>query len=143
MDSLKWSTKWAWSDEYEVKVLLDKSKIEQLGLSIINIANIIKSNNKDIPIWNFEVWDLSYDFRFEWEFDDISDLKNVVIRDNSYSKLLLSDIADFKLEYPWDDIRRFWSYNLSWKNYISIVVNKANNANVFDLKMIQILHDLI
>lgn len=120
------------STDYDIKVLLDKSIIENLWLSITEISNIIKSNNKDTPIWNFKVWDLSYDFRFEWEFENIEDLKNVVIRDNWYSKILLKDIASFSLEYPWDDIRRMGFYKKTWKNYISIVFNKSEWSNVFE-----------
>lgn len=123
---------WSSDIDYDIKVLLDKTLIEQLWLSIWDIANIIKINNKDTPIWNFKVWDLSYDFRFQWEFNDIEQLKNIVIRDNWVSKIILSDISEFVLEYPWNEIRRLWSYNLSWQNYISIVVNKSNWANVFD-----------
>lgn len=132
IDNLKFWSSSGWDSDYTIKVLLDKTKIEQLSLSISNIANIIKLNNKDTPIWNFKVGDLSYDFRFDWEFDNIDDLKNVVIRDNWYSKIKLSDIAEFELDYPWDDIRRFWSYNMSWYNYISVVFNKSSGANVFD-----------
>lgn len=132
LDSLKWSSVWSWDVEYDIKVLLDKGKTEQLWLSIINIANIIKINNKDTPIWNFKVWDLGYDFRFEWELADLDALKNITIRDNWLSKILLSDVADFVLEYPWDDIRRLWWYDLKWQNYISVVINKSSWANVFE-----------
>lgn len=132
LDNLKWSSVWGWGNDYNIKVLLDNSKIEQLGLSITGIANTIRINNKDTPIWNFKVGDLSYDFRFEWKFDDIDALKNVIIRDNWYSKIVLGDIAEFKLEYSWDKIRRLGSFNMQWKNYISIVINKSVWSNVFD-----------
>ncbi len=132
LDSLKWTSAWWWDTDYTINVLLDKNKVEQLGLSIINISNIIKINNKDTPIWNFNVWNLGYDFRFEWQLLNVTDLKNVVLRDNWVSKVILSDIADFELEYPWDDIRRLGWYEMKWKNYISIVVNKSTWASVFD-----------
>lgn len=132
LDSKQWMSRWTWDADYDIKVLLDKSKVEQLGLSIIEIANIIKSNNKDTPIWNFKVWSLNYDFRFEWELENLNALKNVIIRDNWISQVLLSDIAYFTSEYPWDEIRRFWWYNFSWKNYISVVFNKKEWANVFE-----------
>ncbi|MFK7780244.1 MAG: efflux RND transporter permease subunit [Candidatus Gracilibacteria bacterium] len=133
LDSLQWSSKGSGDTEYDIKVLLDKGKVEQLGLSIINIANLIRINNKDTPIGNYKVGDLSYDFRFEGELEDIEALKNVVIRDNGFSNVILSDIADFKLEYPGDEIRRLGAYDMVGKNYISIVVNKSTGSNVFDV----------
>lgn len=126
---------WPWWDkdpDYDIKVLLSKSKVELLWLSIIDISNTIKSNNKDTPIWNFKVWELSYDFRFEWELASLDDLKNVVLKDNWVSKIYLSDIADFKIEYSWDTIKRLGFYEKSWMNYTSLTFNKSTWANVFE-----------
>jgi len=131
LNSQKWSSVWGWDKKYDIKVLLDKDKMELLWLSINNIAGIIRANNKDTPIWNYKVWDLNYDFRFEWKLENIEDLKNVIIRDNWLSSLKLSDIAEFKIEYSGDEIRRLWSFNMSNKNYISIVFNKSTSANIF------------
>ena len=125
-----WSS-W-WNIDYDIKVLLSKSKVELLGLSITQISNIIRWNNKDTPIWNFRVWELSYDFRFEWELDNIEDLKNIIIKDNWSSQIKLLDIAEFKIEYPWDDIKRLWFYDKAGQNYIWVVFNKSTWANVFD-----------
>ena len=131
LDDTLWSTSWWWSSDYDIKVLLSKSKVELLWLSITDISNKIKWYNKDFPIWNYRVWDLSYDFRFEWELSSLNDLKNVVISDNGTSKIKLSDIAEFKLEYDINTIKRLWFYWVSWQNYISLVFNKAEDSNVF------------
>jgi len=132
LDNLKWSSVWGWGTDYTIEVLLDKTKIEELWLSIIDISNTIKANNKDTPIWNFKVGELSYDFKFDGELENISDLRNVILRDNGISKLYLSDIAEFNLDYPWDEIKRLWGFNMKWYNYISMVFNKWIWANVFD-----------
>lgn len=124
---------WGNDNDYVIKVLLSRSKVELLWLSINDISNKIKWNNKDFPIWNYRVWDLTYDFRFEWELSSIEDLKNVIISDNWLSSIKLSDIAEFKTEYPWDTINRLWSYKKSWQNYISLVFNKSEWANIFSL----------
>ena len=132
IDNLKWGTSGGDWDDYEIKVLLDKNKVELLGLSIRDISNIIKLNNKDTPIWNYRVGDLSYDFRFEWELSNITELKNLVIRDSGNSQILLKDIWEFKIEYPWDTIKRLGFYNIVGQNYSSLVFNKSSWANVFD-----------
>ena len=132
IDDLRWGSSGGWDNDYEIKVLLDKNKVELLGLSIFQISNTIKANNKDTPIGNYKVGDLSYDFRFEGELEDISELKNLVIRDSGSSQIKLKDIANFELKYSWDDIKKLWFYNKNWFNYVSIIVNKSSWANVFD-----------
>lgn len=118
-------------EDYTIKVLLDKAKVELLGLSIPEVVNAIKANNKDVPIWNFDIWKLNYDFVFEWELEELEDLKNVVIRQSEFSQLVLSDIAQFKLEYPGDSIKKMWFYNNNGYNYISVTFNKSKGTNVF------------
>jgi len=77
---------WAWldqsasdSEDYDIKVFISKDKIELLGLSIANIANTLRSYNQNTPLWNYTVWDLNYDFRFDGELSDIEELKNIVV----------------------------------------------------------------
>lgn len=126
-----WLTSWKW--DYEIKVLLDKNKIELLNLSLRDISNTIKSYNKNTPIWNYVIGDLKYDFRFDWELLNIEDLKKVVIRWSNGSYVLLSDIAEIKNEYKGDDIKKLWFHNNNWYNYSSLVFNKASWVNVFTI----------
>lgn len=129
---------WVWdsSSDYEINVLLDKSKIEQLNLSLIQISNILKSYNKNTPIGNYSIWDLNYDFRFDGELKDIQDLKNVVIRSTKWSNILLSDIATIETKYRDDSIKKLWFKDNKWLNYISLSFNKNAWVNVFDVSTV-------
>lgn len=129
---------WFWdsSSDYEILVLLDKNKIEQLNLSLIQISNIIKSYNKNTPIWNYTIWDLNYDFRFDWELKDIEELKNVVIRSTQGSNILLSDIATIEKKYNDDSIKKLWFKDNKALNYISLSFNKNEWTNVFDISWV-------
>ncbi len=125
---------WIWSsseNNYEIKVLISKEKMELLGLSINEISSKIKAYNKNMPIWNYTIWDLNYDFRFEGEFSKLEELENVIIKDNWYSKLLLKDIAEFKKEFPWKSINNLWFYKDSWYNYVSLSFNKKAWDSIF------------
>lgn len=117
--------------EYEILVLLDKNKIEQLWLSISDISNIIKSNNKNTPIWNFSIWELNYDFRFDWELEDIEDLKNIIIRYKNWSYITLWDISNITKKYNDDTIKRLWFEWSKWFNYTSLSFNKSKWSNIF------------
>ncbi|MDD3144571.1 MAG: efflux RND transporter permease subunit [Candidatus Gracilibacteria bacterium] len=124
------------SSDYEINVLLDKSKIEQLNLSLIQISNILKSYNKNTPIGNYSIGDLNYDFRFDGELKDIQALKNVVIRSTKGSNILLSDIATIETKYRDDSIKKLGFKDNKGLNYISLSFNKNAGLNVFDVSVL-------
>ncbi len=126
---------WASStaSDYEIKVLLDKDKIEQLWLSIWEISSVIKAYNKNTPIWNFVIGDLTYDYRFEWELKSIEELKNIVIRWTNGSNIILWDISNIIKEYPSEMIKQLWFDWEKWYNFTSLTFNKAAWTNVFDV----------
>ena len=116
---------------YQIKVLVDKSKIEQLWVSLSEIWNAIRINNRNTPIWNFAVWDLNYDFRFQWELSDVDDLKNVIVRSNASSTLKLSDLAEIEVDCKTKEVNRYASKDKKWQNYVVLLINKADSAWVF------------
>jgi len=117
--------------DYEIKVLLDKNKIELLWLSLRSISQVIKSYNKNTPIWNYIIWNLKYDFRFDWELSNVRELKNIVIKWKAGSYVYLGDVATIVKKYKWDDIKKLGFYNKSWFNYTSLVFNKTPWSNIF------------
>jgi multidrug efflux pump subunit AcrB len=44
---------------------VDQAKIEQLGLTLGQITNTIRAFNQNIPLGNYEVGELAYDFRIQ------------------------------------------------------------------------------
>jgi len=121
------------ASDYEIKVLLNKNKIEQLWLSLFEISSVIKSYNKNTPIWNYNIWNLSYDYRFDWEIFSIDELKNIVIRWKSGSNIILWDISKIVKEYPSEKTKKLWFAWESWYNFTSLVFNKAAWTNVFSV----------
>lgn len=119
------------SEDYKIKVLLDKAKIEQIWLPISQISNLIKINNKNTPIWNYSVWDLNYDFRFDWELKNINELKNIIIKSSPGSFLRLWDISTIKLDYDSKNIRKIWFFEKNWFNYVQLDVEKSGFSSIF------------
>lgn len=132
-----WATMWKINNtsnfsSYEIKVLLDKNKIELLWLSVAQIANTISSFNKNVPIWNYKIWNLNYDFRIDWELSNIRDLENIIIRSDWVSSVRLKDIASFKKEYKDKSKNFLWSYKSWWFTYVSMIFNKEANVGIFE-----------
>jgi len=132
---LQWFWGWSSTSDYEIKVLLDKQKIELLGLSIRDISQSIKTYNKNTPIWNYTIWELNYDFRFEWELKNIEELKNVVLRWNNGSYVFLKDVSEIVTEYKTNNIQKLWFEWESGYNYTSLVFNKKEGSNIFQVSV--------
>lgn len=118
--------------DYDIQVLLSKPKIEELWISLRDISNTIRAFNKNTPIGSYTIWELSYDFRFQGEFSDVEELKDLIISANNSSTIKLSDIAEIVLDYPWDTL-----YSLilndseTGYNYVSLDFNKKEGSNIF------------
>lgn len=132
-DDFRWNTAWWWWNDYEIKVLLDKVKLEVLWLSVSQIASIIRDFNKNQPIWNFLIWDLWYDFRFDWELDNIEQLKQIPLIASDWSVVKINDIAKIEKEYRWDNIAMIWFYNSTGFNYVNLTFEKVAWTNVFNV----------
>ncbi len=118
--------------EYEIKVLISKAKLELLWLSIGQITNTIRNYNKNIPIWSYQIGDLNYDFRIEWELKDENELANLIVKDTGWSRIQLKDIAQIKKQYKDEPIKTLWFYQKTGLNYITLDLNKKDWANIFN-----------
>lgn len=124
------------SSDYEILVLLDKEKLDTIWLNISEISSTIRSYNKNTPIGNYEIWNLNYDFRFDWELNNIEELKKLVVKSTQSSNVLLEDIAVIKKEYKTDNINKLWFQNNTWYNYTSLLFNKTEWLNVFEVSWV-------
>jgi multidrug efflux pump len=127
-----WMSFW-WSESaiYDVYVLLDRGKVEQLWLSLPQIAWAIRAFNKNQPLGNHNIDTLSYDFRIEGELKSLEDLKKVPLALSNWSFVFLQDIAKIEQRLKDETLRKIWSYQDSWNYFVSMTINKNLGANVF------------
>ncbi len=119
------------TEDYEIRVLISRQRLELFGLSVSNIANILRSYNQNTPLGNYSVGNLNYDFRFDGEFRDIRDLEDTIIQGSGASAVRLRDIAVVEREYEEDIVKSLWFYNDTGKSYVTLSFNKAAGDNVF------------
>lgn len=118
--------------DYEILVWIDKTKLENFWLTFSQISSIIKSYNKNTPIWNYEIGDMKYDFRFDWEFSNMEELFNTPIISEPWRIILLWDIAEIKRDYKSKDlVSELWFYKKAWYNYVKLTVNKKPKISIF------------
>lgn len=125
-----WGTSNNWDDFYTIEVLLDKQKVQELWLSILQIGQTIKNRNSNQPLGNSTIGNLWYSFRIQWEIKDIQELRNLPIQTIKWYTML-KDIATIQKELKTDTIQKAWLYWLSWQNYVSLVFNKENGDSIF------------
>ncbi|HRX63563.1 MAG TPA: efflux RND transporter permease subunit [Candidatus Absconditabacterales bacterium] len=114
---------------YDIEVLLNKQKIEDLGLSILQVRQAIQSRNSNQPLGNHTVGELSYDFRIQGELNDIQELRDVPINTQK-GTIHLEDIATIQKVLNNDNIQKAGTYQLSGQNYVTLIFNKEKGDNI-------------
>lgn len=94
--------------EKEIKVTIDTGKLNALGLSFVDINNILQMQNVEIPAGALKNGQTRINVTTEGSYEDIEDIRNTVISVSAEtgSALRLKDIADVSFELE-DDTEKF------------------------------------
>ena len=77
----------------EIKVYCDPGKLQAYGLSISTIAQIIAAENRNIPSGNIDIGSETYTLRVQKEFEDPSELLDIVVGATAGKTVYLRDVA--------------------------------------------------
>ena len=78
----------------EIKVYCDPGKLQSYGLSISTIAQLIAAENRNIPSGNIDIGSETYTLRVQKEFEDPSELLDIVVGANAGRLVYLRDVAE-------------------------------------------------
>lgn len=114
----------------EVQVLVDKKKLQDRQLSMVQIAKRIEETSKDIPIGKYETSDKETVYRTVGEFGNLAQLQDVSINFlGSDRPVKLSEVAEVKETIA--KAKRFSS--IDGKNALFLQVYKQSGANTVDV----------
>lgn len=130
LKSMLWSSSTNWN-EYEIEIVVPEEKIKSSWLTIDSISSTIRAWNKDIPIWNFIVWQKKYDFRIEWKYNDSIKMLEIPLQLSNWNYIKLWDIATIERVYKDKSTSLVWGYEKDWLPYISLLVNKIEWSSIF------------
>jgi multidrug efflux pump len=119
-----------WSEDYDIIVEVQRARIESLGVSISDIADAIRTNNRNQPLGSHIIEETKYDFRIQWEISDIQKLWRTIIPVNN-QVIFLEDIAVIYTEYDDERIARLGKYGEKNYNYVTLTFNKKAGDNIF------------
>lgn len=120
--------------ERQVSVTLDQKKLENAGLSIVDIANTIKYSNMDMPAGTIKMDKMTYSIRFQGRIETLQDIGEIIIKPG----VMLSDIAKIELKTDKQStLSRIWQaqteQSSGTKNAISISIYKKTGGNILNV----------
>ncbi len=86
------------SDDLEVNIKLRLDDLSSKKISITTIYQILEASNIKLAIGNTNYQEKSLDLKFEGNFKDIDDIKNLAVGYQDNSIIRLMDVADIKIE---------------------------------------------
>lgn len=115
--------------EKEVLVKLNPYKLDSYNLNAVDIYNIIKQSNINIPMGEIKSGEKNYLVKMEGELENISQVKNIVISNENSKILRLKDVADVSLTHKDPDS----FYRVNGQPAVSIIINKSEDGNIVDI----------
>ncbi|HKJ81919.1 MAG TPA: efflux RND transporter permease subunit [Ignavibacteriaceae bacterium] len=117
-------------DEREIKVNLNRERIEAYGLSIMQIVQMIKASNLDYPTGKIKNSTDQYIVRIAGKFKSVNDLRNLIVgKSRSGGDIRLSDIAEVE-----DGQKDYSTINrINGVTSVGIIVQKQTDANSVDV----------
>ena len=116
--------------EREIKVNLDRNKLDGYGISPISVAQTINASNLDFPTGRLKDKEGQVLIRLAGKFQNIQDIENLVIayRDDE-SPIQLKEVAEIADSYKDEDILT----RLNGKAAIGLTVQKQADANAVEV----------
>ncbi|HMY81060.1 MAG TPA: efflux RND transporter permease subunit, partial [Candidatus Absconditabacterales bacterium] len=121
-------------DQFDVQVLVDEKKMQQLGLTLGQVTQAIRAFNTNLPLGNHELGELNYDYRIKGKLSSFDDLMNVPLSlggRGPIEYIRLSDIALVQRNYKDQSIGYGGSYNHSNNLGVKVVIYKEKRSNIF------------
>lgn len=117
-------------EEQEIKIALNQDKINTLGLSIMQVVQVLGANNINIPAGSVEQSKQKISLRLDGKFKSIADISEIIIQENQdKSNIILKDIASITLgKKETTSINR-----LDLKKSIGISIQKQSGSNAVEL----------
>jgi HAE1 family hydrophobic/amphiphilic exporter-1 len=109
----------------EIHVELSKEKIAALNLSVDRVISVLRSENQNTPLGEIDEGDTTYLLRSQGQFENLDQIRDLVVLASGNVPVYLRDIADVK--EATEDLRSFTRIN--GKPAIRMRVTKQSGEN--------------
>ncbi|HEX6324889.1 MAG TPA: efflux RND transporter permease subunit, partial [Vicinamibacterales bacterium] len=113
----------------QIKVDLSKEKITALNLSVDRVTSVLRSENQNVPLGEVDEGDTTYLVRSAGQFQDLEDIRNLVILTTNGVPVYLRDIAEV-----YDGTEDFRSFTrINGKPGVRMRVTKQSGTNTVQI----------
>jgi len=84
---------WGGGDERQINIDISQVKLEQLGVSIAQINQVLEANNLNFPLGQLEQGGIEYNLRLPAKFENLEEIERVVVGNNNGKLVQLRDVA--------------------------------------------------
>ena len=84
---------WGGGDEKQINIDISQVKLEQLGVSIAQINQVLEANNLNFPLGQLEQGGRKYNLRLPAKFENLGEIERVVVGSNNGKMVQLGDVA--------------------------------------------------
>jgi HAE1 family hydrophobic/amphiphilic exporter-1 len=109
----------------EILISAGKEKLEGYDLSITDVIAAIASENLNVPGGHIIQGSKEYGIRVEGEFDNVDEIRNVLVQRNDGPPVRLGDIAS--VEDTYEEVREMARFN--GEETVGITLQKRSDAN--------------
>src|SRR5690606_26437051 len=114
--------------EKEVQVNVDKYKLTAANMTFSDIENAISAEDLTISAGNVDIGGMTRSVSIRGDFQNIDEIRNLVIPSGSGAMIMLKDVADVQMGY---EDRESYS-RLNTRNVISLNVIKRTGENLIE-----------
>ena len=112
----------------EIQINVDMYKMQATSVTLRDIENAIAYENMTISGGSIDMAGMKRAIRVVGEFDNVDDIKNIIIKSSSGATVYLNDVAEIK-----DDFKERESYaRLNNKNVLTLNVIKKSGENLIE-----------
>ena len=113
----------------QIHVLLSKEKITALNLPVDRITQLLRSENQNLPLGEIDEGDRTYLVRSQGQFEDLSQIRDLVVMTRGGVPVYLKDIAE--VSDATEDFRSFTRIN--GKPGVRLRITKQSGQNTVQI----------
>ncbi|MEM6723917.1 MAG: efflux RND transporter permease subunit [Bacteroidota bacterium] len=113
--------------EQEVRIALNPSTMSQMGISLSDVENAIKSNNANIPGGAIKVSNKLFNVKSSGDYENLEQIRNTVVGSYNGKIIYLKNIASIFMDY--EDERHI--ARLNGQRSLAIAIQQKSGRNIF------------
>ncbi|GAA6154329.1 efflux RND transporter permease subunit [Pseudoteredinibacter isoporae] len=114
----------------QIQIKVDADRLAQRGISLADVRSAVRDRNRDASAGDIESGKSRYLLRVVGRFDQLDELKQLIVKREGEANILLQDIAEVELDH-------FEARALSYadgERTLRLSVRRESGSNVLDIK---------